>query len=100
MNATISSDNCSPIIAGFPMQFVGPLILEPFSTSFTGLRSAHMRSADMPPGIGGLGEADPALSATRSTVWEEMQEVRIVRLTCTPSFKKNSSNTRRVDVLM
>ena len=78
------------------MQFEGPLILEPFSTSFTGLGSAHVRSADMPPGIGGLCEADPALSATRSpTVWEEMQEVRIVRLTCAPSFMKNSSTTRR-----
>ena len=82
------------------MQFVGPLILEPFSTSFTGLGGSHVGSADMPPGIGGLGEADPALSATRSTVWEEMQEVRIVRFTCTPSFMKNSSTTRRVDVLM
>ena len=82
------------------MQFVGPLILEPFSTRFTRLRSAHVRGADMPPGIGGLGEADPALSATRSpTVWEEMQEVRIVRLTCTPSFMKNSSTTRRVDIV-
>ena len=69
------------------MQFIGPLILEPFSTCFTGLRSAHVGSADMPSRIGGLGEADPTLAATRSpTVWEEMQEVGIVRLTCTPSF--------------
>ena len=81
------------------MQFVGPLILEPFSTSFTGLGGAHVGSADMPPGIGGLGEADPALSATRSTVWEEMQEVGIVRLTCTPSFMKNSTTTR-ADILI
>jgi len=70
------------------MQFVGPLILEPLSTSLTGLGGAHVCSADMPPGIGGLGEADRALSATRSTVWEEVQEVRIVRLTCTPHSSK------------
>ena len=64
------------------MQFVSPLILEPFSTRFTGLRSAHVCRADMPSRIGCLGEADRALSATgSSTVWEEVQEVRIVRLT-------------------
>ena len=78
------------------MQFVGPLILEPFSTHFTRLRSAHVRSADMPPGIGGLGEADRALAATRSpTVWEEMQEVRIVRLTCAPSFMKKFKHHKK-----
>jgi len=84
------------------MQFVGPLILEPFSTRFTRLRSAHVRGADMPPGIGGLGEADPALSATRSpSVWEEMQEVRIVRLTCTPIHEKfkHHKKSRHFDIL-